>query len=398
MSKEYPNPGDYNFAVWNFENTIRTDHFRGGVPKKLDSELISYKGGYSIMYPIDIMATTVGLRCWLREIKLASSLYKQARNALQESALPYFVKFDYIEEAIEVKKEIWPALYMEWADGLKLNRFLDRHIHEPDQVNNIANLFIDLVKNLHRHKISHGDLQDGNIIISNTSSPCALRLVDYDTIYCPAIREIPRTLAGLAGFQHPLRNKKPLDPNKADYFSELVIYLSLRAYAKQPELWSAGQLEQLLFSEQDLQNPDRSDVFRQVSKLSPEIRYLTSRLKAFCAETNLNNLEPLEKVLAEQKNTTGIEELDEIFNVKQTQMLPKERVVIQPKKTSSTEYLDKILQHNEVPTKRQVSGVKRGNLPPKNKPSATDDGWILWVLLGIIFISLCFFLFAAGLN
>jgi serine/threonine protein kinase len=398
MSKEYPYPGDYNMAVWNLESAIQTDHFRGGVPKKIDSELVSYKGGYSIVYPIDLKTTTVGLRCWIREIKLARSLYKQARNALQESRLPYFVKFDYIEEAIEVNKKIWPALYMEWADGLQLNRFLDHHIHEPDQVNNLANIFAEMVESLHSHKISHGDLQDGNIIISNTNSPSALQLIDYDTLYCPEFREIPRTLAGVAGFQHPQRSKKSIDPNRVDYFSELVIYLSLRAYAKQPELWSTGQSEQLLFSEQDLQNPERSSVFNKISILSPEISYLTSRLKEFCAETNLNNLEPLEKVLSEQKNIVWVKELDILFKPKPVQAEQKERLVNQPTKTSTTEALDKIFQHREVPKKSQPSGTKRGNLPPKNKPSTTDDGWILWVIIAIIFISLCFFLFAAGLN
>ena len=86
---------------------------------------------------------------------------------------------------------------------------------------------------------------------------------------------------------------------KVDYFSELVIYLSLLGLAEKPDLWSqfGDRTEKgLLFIAEDFKNPDQSDVFRELENLSLDVKQLASKLKEFC-KLSLDQLEPLEAVL-----------------------------------------------------------------------------------------------------
>ena len=112
---------------------------------------------------------------------------------------------------------------------------------------------------------------------------------------------------------------------------------------------------------------------------------MASRLKGFCAETNLNNLEPLEKVLAEQKKSLWVKELDEFFNIESTKALEQNKSVTQQKKTSSTEGLDKIFQNEKTPAKNQSANAKKGIPLQQLKKDTTKDNWILGVAVAIYY-------------
>ena len=84
-----------------------------------------------------------------------------------------------------------------------------------------------------------------------------------------------------------------------DYFSELVIYLSLLSLAEKPDLWSqfgAPTEKRLLFKAEDFKNPDQSDVFREIENLSTDVKQLALKLKEFCKRP-VDQLEPLEAIL-----------------------------------------------------------------------------------------------------
>ena len=86
---------------------------------------------------------------------------------------------------------------------------------------------------------------------------------------------------------------------KVDYFSELVIYLSLLSLAEKPDLWNqfGDRTERgLLFTAEDFKNPDQSDVFQELENLSPDVKQLAAKLKEFC-KRSVDQLEPLEAVL-----------------------------------------------------------------------------------------------------
>jgi hypothetical protein len=103
----------------------------------------------------------------------------------------------------------------------------------------------------------------------------------------------------LPGYQHLNRNKLTKLSPKSDYFSELVIYLSLLAISEKPSYWeNIEQEERLLFSEKDLANPRSSPIFAELAKLSPEIIYFTLELEKFCRQPDIESLQPLENLVS----------------------------------------------------------------------------------------------------
>ena len=158
-----------------------------------------------------------------------------------------------------------------------------------------------MVAALHTHQIAHGDLQDGNILLKRNGTDVEIKLIDYDSLYVPALRGQPEQIVGLPEYQHPKRMIGGGQANeKVDYFSELVIYLSFLSLSEKPELWNRfkDKTERgLLFSKKDFENPDQSDIFQELEKLSPDVQQLAATLKDFCAKTSIDELEPLEAIL-----------------------------------------------------------------------------------------------------
>ncbi len=152
-----------------------------------------------------------------------------------------------------------------------------------------------MVKSLHEEDISHGDLQHGNIMLTKNEDIC---LIDYDSLYIPPLSNEEDRIKCLDGYQHPSRSKVINLSPKSDYFSELIIYLSLLAISEEPDLWEdIEQEERLLFSKTDLMNPRSSPVFTQLTKpkkFSAEVVHFTLELERFCGQTDIQSLQPLE--------------------------------------------------------------------------------------------------------
>lgn len=301
-------------AVKNLKTQIRCLHFDGGNPRRSGFDLVSFTGGYSIVYPIDVGKNTLVLRCWLKDVGNARLRYQKAQKYLEENSLTYFVDFEYVEKGIFAGTKVWPILYMQWVSGLRLNHYLDKYIDNTECIQLIADQFTELVNQLHQKKISHGDLQDGNIIIYEYKSSPKLRLIDYDSLYVPTLQNTERVLHGVPGYQHPLRQTNKLEDTKADYFSELVIYLSLCAYLEQPELWKTQTEQQLLFTKEDFINPDRSEIFAKLSRLSSEVQFLSNKLKEYCKGSDLNRFLPLEQILSQFRPTIATPKIQNYFN------------------------------------------------------------------------------------
>lgn len=152
---------------------------------------------------------------------------------------------------------------------------------------------------LHEKDISHGDLQHGNIKVRSNGDIC---LIDYDSLYVPQLSNEKDVIKGLPGYQHPKRKDLDKLSPKSDYFSELIIYLSLLVIAENPHYWQKiEQEERLIFSDKDLINPRSSSTFKELKKLSPEIVYFTEQLEKCCQISDIEYLQPLEILVSGYK-------------------------------------------------------------------------------------------------
>lgn len=269
---------------------------KDGHPIEKGTRLIKYAGGFCVVFPYQTPSKKYAVRCWHAEVSDAKRRTQVIAEALRNANLPYFVGFDFYEDGIMTLQGIQPLVVMDWVDAQPLKKFLSQHITEPIVINQIADNFKRMAADLHVSHFSHGDLQHGNIMVK---PDCSLVLVDYDSMYVPGLKGMPDEIKGLAGYQHEARWKNQNVSEKADYFSELVIYISLRALAKMPFLWKDLNIEDtetLLFSGEDIQSHGTSTIFQMLKKDS-ELAPLVDKLCEFMAKPSIEELCPLEKVV-----------------------------------------------------------------------------------------------------
>jgi hypothetical protein len=182
---------------------------------------------------------------------------------------------------------------MEWLDGILLKDYIEKHLNDKAKLESLANDFLEMTKTLREAKISHGDLQEGNILVDDSGK---IRLVDYDSICIPEIEGQKELVAGLKGYQHPSRFKNSKASLKADYFSELIIYISILGIASKPELWDKYQVKDtqyLLFSETDFENIETSKIYSDLKGTSSLIDSLLTILKEYLLSSNYLDLKPV---------------------------------------------------------------------------------------------------------
>jgi serine/threonine protein kinase len=295
----FPLISEYDVAISNSSTFVLAPQFTKGIPVfNRYKQILGYSGGYSVVYPIKVNGKKTALRCWIKDPGYdIEERYARIKKHLQFYPTSYLVDFGYVDEGITIGGRQYPISYMEWINGTTLSQFIDKNINKANVMNTLADRFLIMVKELHSKNISHGDLQDGNIIVTKNSSTFDLKLVDYDSLYAPTLLGLfyENDLQGIPNYQHPLRYKQSNE--KADYFSELVIYLSLLAYAEKSTLWIHGQEKKMLFESSDFLSPSTSDTFRSLETLSPKVKNLSYVLRKFCEERDTNRLLPLEQVI-----------------------------------------------------------------------------------------------------
>lgn len=267
-----------------------------GHPIEKGVRLIKYAGGFCVVFPYQTTLKKYAVRCWHAEVSNAKKRVQLISEALQNSNLPYFVGFEYFQEGIMTPQGMQPVVVMDWVDAQSLKKFIAEHLDEPEILNDVAKNFLQMVKDLHANQFSHGDLQHGNIMVRPDNS---IVLVDYDSMYVPSLQGYNDEIKGLVGYQHPSRWKCKDATPKADYFSELVIYLTLRSLAKFPKLWEELRMEDtetLLFDAEDIESKGNSDIFKFLQK-DKELKPLAEKISEFLLKSSIEDLEPLENAL-----------------------------------------------------------------------------------------------------
>ena len=88
---------------------------------------------------------------------------------------------------------------------------------------------------------------------------------------------------------HPARFLMTQVSSKADYFSELIIYTSIKALSKFPNLWSELNIENtdtMLFSKEDIESNGMSNVFNTISK-DDYLSKLVAVIRDFLSKTSI---------------------------------------------------------------------------------------------------------------
>lgn len=281
--------------------TLIQDEFFKDAEFQKDSRdrLIFYSGGYTAVFPCIVNNEKWAFRCWHTTIADAKDRYYLISDTIHKSNLPFFCSFAYIEKGLLVNGNSYPITKMKWVEGLNLKKYICLHCQNSNKIKQLAQNFFDMIIGLHSHQIAHGDLQHGNIVVSDAGK---LFLVDYDSMYVPSMGDkCLDIISGLTDYQHPSRKKNKYSSEKLDYFSEVIIYASLLAIAENPELvkkYNVEDSEALLFAAKDFDSFTTSQIYADLKTLSnTSIDKCLTILEEYLSVDDVNQLLPIESYL-----------------------------------------------------------------------------------------------------
>ncbi|MGA2387659.1 MAG: hypothetical protein ABSF97_01785 [Candidatus Sulfotelmatobacter sp.] len=216
-------------------------------------------GNFATVYKFDCGGKKWAVRCFNRQAQDQQERYAAINAYLRQVALPYTVDFTYFSKGIRVGAQWYPIVKMEWADGLQLDKWVEKNLHNSAALTSFLRAFVSMLSALQKASIAHGDLQHGNILVIDS----APKLVDYDGMYVPALSGRLSSEVGQPNYQNPRRSAHDFGPY-LDNFSGWVIVLSLLALIVDPKLWQTfkGGDDCLLFRKRDFEVPNQSALLK----------------------------------------------------------------------------------------------------------------------------------------
>ncbi len=290
-------------SVENKDVLVLDEHAKHGTfIKDARDRLIAYAGGFSVVFPY---LTTNGekwaFRCWHSDIKNSKKRYEIISNAIKKAKLSFLCEFLYIDKGINVEGNIYPTTRMRWVDGITIKDYICQNRNSKDLLIALADNFHKMTQALHEQFLAHGDLQHGNILVDKNHQ---LYLVDYDSFYCPQLKGETDTVTGLADYQHPTRIRNKCVSEKLDYFSELIIYLSILAIAENPSFvdkYKVENADRLLFAKEDFIDIKCSEIYKDIQVLGKAFQDLLDVLEAYLRCSSIDELLPFDSFLLDKR-------------------------------------------------------------------------------------------------
>ncbi len=261
----WPTPQEYNEAIQNPRTAFADPELKHGQPVLTPLGLPRpITGGFASVYQIvTAPQRTYAVRCFLREFGDYQERYAAISAHLAANPLPYMVNFAFLPQGILVGGRWLPILKMEWIDGESLHTYVERNLHQPQKLLDLADKWVEMAQKLNESGIAHGDLQHGNVLVVQDR----LRLIDYDGMYVRSLDGKQSHEIGHRNYQHPARSESYFAPDM-DNFSAWVVYTSLTALAAEPRLWRdfQGGDECLILRREDFDKPHNSAVLRRLAQ------------------------------------------------------------------------------------------------------------------------------------
>jgi hypothetical protein len=264
----YPSRSQYKHSVKNEMYPIAENGGYHFIPVIENNDIVLSSGGNSTVFKVkDKNDNEFALKLFTEEIQNRFKRFESISKFIINSNLPVFVNFEFIKKLIYVELSgqseedcYFPGLIMKWINAPTLDIKLKELIakNKVNDINTIASNFKDLSIMLLTKYVGHGDLKASNILVDDKLN---LYLIDYDGMYIPEFAGQKSFEFGTPSYQHINRTENDFN-EKIDQFSILVIYTSLIALAKRPDLYKQfNDGDNLIFTKEDFQDPNSSVLF-----------------------------------------------------------------------------------------------------------------------------------------
>src|SRR5215813_6341531 len=236
-------------------------------------------GGFALTYAVTTPRRKCAVRCFHREIPEIQRKYDAISKVLRALASGYFVDFDFQQSGINIRQKVFPIVRMDWVEGDTLGVWLDKHFDHARALEKTRADFVDIARLLAKKGIAHGDIQNGNVMVTNGN----LRLIDYDGMFVPGMRPGNGSETGHKHFQHPERRAADFGP-AMDRFSFIALDLSLKAIIEDKSLYPKYREggETIIFKANDFANPGHSEIFGRLAAM-PKLKVQATNFAAICA-------------------------------------------------------------------------------------------------------------------
>jgi hypothetical protein len=300
----WPMSQDYNEAIQHPDSCFTDPDLRHGQPVLNALDLPrAYSGNFADVYELNSPGGRWAVKCFTREVPGLRERYAAISQHLQQVPLPFVVDFAFLERGVRVRGRWYPVVKMQWVEGLTLNEFVRRNADEPAVLKRLLRIWVRLAARLREAGIAHGDLQHGNVLLvpGGSGRSLAVKLVDYDGMWVPALASRPSGEVGHPAYQHPQRLAEGAYRREVDRFPPLLVATALDCLRVGGRaLWDRYDTgDNLLFRAADLQRPAQSPLFRELLQTAngPARRLVGHTLHALRAR--LESVPLLEDVLPE---------------------------------------------------------------------------------------------------
>lgn len=256
----WPTPQDYNEAIQAPSLCFKDEALRVGNPVLNEFGLPRpISGGFASVYRIQSQQSDHAVRCFLSRLVDRERRYAAIGEFLSAQAPPWAVRTEFQSEGMLIGSTWYPIVKMDWVKGNTLGAWIEAHLDRPDDLRSMHDKLRQVVLDLNRLGVAHGDLQPANIIVLANNE---IKLVDYDGMFVPELAGWEANELGHKNFQHHGRQPDHFNKN-LDFFSARLILSALEILSHAPELWDTLKCadEALLWRQPDLLDPDHSYAF-----------------------------------------------------------------------------------------------------------------------------------------
>ncbi len=275
----YPQITEYHEAVQHpAQAFIDPDLKQGAVAENTLGLPLVMSGGFALTYAVTTPRRKSAVRCFHREIPEVQQKYAAISEKLRALANGCFVDFDFQQAGISVRRQVYPIVRMDWVEGDTLGVWLDKHFDDARALEKARGDFAAIARLLEREGIAHGDIQNGNVMVTNGD----IKLIDYDGMFVPGMHPGNGSETGHKHFQHPDRRASSFGPTM-DRFSFIALDLSLQAVIADKSLYGKFREggETIVFRANDFADAQNSAVFARLLAL-PKLKESARRFAAIC--------------------------------------------------------------------------------------------------------------------